>query len=356
MNMDILGEFTQSVFDQMIADHETWLDSGGSGGQRLNLVGRDLRGLKFHSRLDQASFVNCDMRYTQFDRTTKLSKCVFRASDFSFAHFSTNSCRESDFSECTLSRSIFAPGSYLSTCEFAGAAVDFTDFRGAKFQSCSFKNNSFRLTQFGEGTDLTGTKKETVFHNSQFDNCDLSGQDMRNVGLLDVQLEACNLSACDLRNISFSHGTSTTSKLRNVVFDFARLSGANFDGLDLTTVSFRFATMENFKIRNAKCSDVDFSQNSMPEADFSKSNMSRCTFSKSNLRKARFNSAFISGSDMQEATLDLADLTNADLSTANLLGATVNNTIFTNTVLRGATYVDGKTCNASSVGGCFFDP
>jgi uncharacterized protein YjbI with pentapeptide repeats len=57
--------------------------------------------------------------------------------------------------------------------------------------------------------------------------------------------------------------------------------------------------------------------------------------------------ADLTGADLRRARLDAADLRGA-----SLVGARIEATVFTNAILDGARWIDGRLCAQGSVGRC----
>lgn len=81
--------------------------------------------------------------------------------------------------------------------------------------------------------------------------------------------------------------------------------------------------------------------------EFSNRNLTGVDFTNASLRNARFGKSLLVGADFTNA-----DLRGADLRGANLRNASVVNVDWNGVRLDGATWIDGRTCAAGSVGRC----
>lgn len=118
---------------------------------------------------------------------------------------------------------------------------------------------------------------------------------------------------------------------------------------------------------NAEAAGVDMREASMASMRLDGSNLQGGNFSyailqlaslkEANLMLANLEGAHMHGVNLRGANLMLANLTkvnllDADLSGANLRGANLQGAILLKARLDGATWVDGRTCAAGSIGEC----
>ena len=114
-------------------------------------------------------------------------------------------------------------------------------------------------------------------------------------------------------------------------------------------------------------SGVDLTGEDLTFADLSGADLSGANLSGIELFEALLVGAILSGANLSNTDLRGADLTGADLTNANLIGAIlrlailnaanltgadITNADFENADLRNATWIDGSTCNISSIGAC----
>ncbi|MEM7008657.1 MAG: pentapeptide repeat-containing protein [Thermodesulfobacteriota bacterium] len=120
----------------------------------------------------------------------------------------------------------------------------------------------------------------------------------------------------------------------------------NLSGADLTGATLTFADISGADLSGASLSGVDLFECLAIGTDFSGADLSN-TSGTTDLR----------GSDLTNANFSSANLTgvnfsSADMSDANLNNATITDAEFDNANLVGATWIDGGTCDITSVGFC----
>jgi uncharacterized protein YjbI with pentapeptide repeats len=124
----------------------------------------------------------------------------------------------------------------------------------------------------------------------------------------------------------------TGQDLRGVQWNGAQLSGSLFDEADLTGASLRGGNLENTSFNDARLGHADLSGAVLVNSDF--------------------NNARLSGARLVRARVINTDFIEADLTYSDLSGASVVNTEFMASRLRGAVWLDGRTCGRGSVGRC----
>ena len=127
---------------------------------------------------------------------------------------------------------------------------------------------------------------------------------------------------------------------------FSNLSGANLSEANLVGVEFFEATLNGTILSGASLSGADFQDAELIGADLSGADMGD-TNGITNFRGADMTGADLSNSDLTGAFFSTTNLTNA-----NLNGATITDAEFDNTTLIGATWIDGTTCDITSIDMC----
>lgn len=193
---------------------------------------------------------------------------------------------------------------------------------------------------------------------------DLSGQDLSDLDLSNLNFKAArlddanlfgsNLSSSDLRNVHLKGVTLDRARLTKTNFTRANLRGSrilipaihvaleswiwdaptfrqsdlsgaqlsgNFDGTDFGAANMRGV---RFGIRS-----------SLERCEFSGSNLIDASFKRARLRYARFVRADLRGADFHDAKLIWVDFTGADLRGANFTGADISMSIFDDANLEG---------------------
>jgi hypothetical protein len=114
-------------------------------------------------------------------------------------------------------------------------------------------------------------------------------------------------------------------------------AGCNKDDAKLTRANLRNADLKATRFERADLSGADLSYADLQTAD---------------LRGANLRGTRLKAANLSQADLTGADLTGADLGYAVLTGALVDAVRLDGTVLRKATWIDGRVCDEHSVGVC----
>ncbi len=192
VNVDLTGALTDKPagksldelpmpIDDLLALHQLWLDSEGNKGQRLDLSGYDLRGLKSLKNADLAMFyAEHSVWYGQDLSAMKMQASRFKNSDVRNCNFDSADLRGSNFSKSNMVGSKFCNARFeplqlyrkrMMNTNFSGANLRYTDFKFANLRDANFSNADLSFADF-TGADL---------HRANFANaiteemkCDLS--------------------------------------------------------------------------------------------------------------------------------------------------------------------------------------
>lgn len=174
--------------------HLGWIEQGGHGAGRLELVGLDLRGARLGANLSSARLEKCDLREGHFHLAQwhglELIECRLDASlldgcDLEEAVLRGCSLVDvqapgSDFVAARLSNCRFTQAqmertgwndAHVEACDFGGANLSDSTLDGAQFHQCDFRNA--RLNNSG-ATPL-GSAEGTLFRHCDFRGADLTG-------------------------------------------------------------------------------------------------------------------------------------------------------------------------------------
>jgi uncharacterized protein YjbI with pentapeptide repeats len=229
-------------------------------------------------------------------------------------------------------------------------------------------------------------------------HCDLSHANLSNVTLVPligaVDLSYANLTYANLQNAGFPNANLKSANLSNANLFLASFDGANLDDASLKHANLDLTNLSNTSMHRTDLSDTDiggvfFFDAGMSNANLSSARIDTCDFEGAYLENASFyaaklvntgltytrmNGAYMKSAnfhrvDFSHADLGSADLSNthhgftnfshADLSGANLFNAVLSDSLyrdsyadFTNAILAGATWVDGRECGPNSLGQC----
>ena len=135
------------------------------------------------------------------------------------------------------------------------------------------------------------TDLQTLLSSNKCVGCDLSGVDLSQKQLVNVDLQAANLIGANLARTNLTN---------------ANLGGANLTGANLTNANFTNAVLQVASLVNV---------------NFTSTNLTRTDLSYANLVNTNFISAILTNTDLAGANLALADFTGANLSSASLTSA-----------------------------------
>lgn len=122
-----------------------------------------------------------------------------------------------------------------------------------------------------------------------------------------------------------------------VNWSYCRMPGLDLRGVDLRRALLRSTDLLGSRLDGAL----------MAGADLRYADLRRTQLTGADLRRAT-----LTGAALQDAALNQANLEEADLSYANLIGADLSETRLKGAVLDRAIWVDGRVCEAGSVGAC----
>ncbi|MET0094927.1 MAG: pentapeptide repeat-containing protein [Sedimenticola sp.] len=114
------------------------------------------------------------------------------------------------------------------------------------------------------------------------------------------------------------------------------------DGLEAEGKDMQGALLNNAVLRGGKLSGSLLNGADLQYVDFSGSDLSY----------SEMQGALLKGAGLRKADLSYADLTNADLSFSDLSGANLGGSVMSGARFDNAIWIDGKTCEAGSVGRC----
>ena len=134
-------------------------------------------------------------------------------------------------------------------------------------------------------------------------NIDLSGADLSNADLSDVNLSGADLSDVNLSSADLNHANLSEANLSSADLNHANLSEVDFSGADLTMADLSSTDLRDANLRDANLSDTK---------------LNKATISGADLTGANLNSADLSGADLNFANFRDADLSGANLSGTNL--------------------------------------
>ncbi len=161
--MTELRKITQEELDEMLRQHQLWLDSEHKEGERLNLIGANLENLDFRKCvLSNVSIIQSSFKKANFTSVksynSKFTEGVFEeanlhsfksdSSNFSNANFKNANLKYTDFDLCDLTWADFT-GASLTQASFMFSLLSRVNFTDAEFRCRGFINE-FSPTRFSD--------------------------------------------------------------------------------------------------------------------------------------------------------------------------------------------------------------
>ena len=240
-------------------------------------------------------------------------------------------------------------GAILRKAILAHANLTGADFTGADLREANIGATTMTDTRFVDA-DLTGAIlckariKGAAFHRcklldrmemfleTEFENVDFTGCDMRKSNFLDVDISGCHFPGSDLTESNF-----ISPVMRKTVFDGAILQGVNFIKAEAPGASFQNTAMKNVRFVGgcnltgalliaARAPEANFRDCILAGADFSQADISKSDFGGADLTGARFIKAVAIQTQFNKANLERAilhriNLMEGSLHKARLTGA-----------------------------------
>jgi len=217
-------------------------------------------------------------------------------------------------------------GTDLSGAVLCGAMLEGADLSGVNLENADLSDANLSRAI------LTGAKLcKTKFHRAtmikaQLIACDLMETKFEGANLTEVVFKATRLDEDGPFNINSAEFIRT--KLVNVDFSYLRtMKGSAFLGCDLQGAIFKHCTLER--------------------SDFTESDMRKAVLTQANLQHCNFSLCALDDADLQNADLQYSNITGVNLSRANLEqakldDATYGGSVFSETKLYCARFLNSK--------------
>lgn len=181
--------------DDMLADHQLWIQSGQQRGKPIQLAGLDLTGIEISGlELSDAAFGASILRHAQAVGT-RLPYALLQGADLSYA--------------------------ILTLANLVKAQMDDAKFDGATLAGANLARANAYATSF-QRADLRGAR---LFALSTGLGTSFKGADLRDADLTDMRLNGVDFTDVDLRG---AKGIDTIRRAENVTVGDQVLSGAAF--------------------------------------------------------------------------------------------------------------------------------
>jgi uncharacterized protein YjbI with pentapeptide repeats len=201
--------------------------------------------------------------------------------------------------------------------------------------------NEWRRGDISRKIDLSGADlRNRQLSEINLVDADLSGADLTGASFTKAYLVSANLTKADMRFADFSNAILTGAVLISAYLSKADLRNSDLRSSDLSRSDMVGAYLAGAKLYRADLSDAVLYDSDFENADLSGANLYRVNLEKANLRHAGLLDANLSEANLQGANLIFANFLRANLSSANLLGANLN----------GATMVETKIDKAKISG------
>jgi len=216
---------TQDEFDKLADDHLVWLNSHGTRGNILNIMGKDLSGLDMFKRnLTGSTMVGCKFHNTNMERVN-LDNAFIMDGDFVFTNMAYATLYEADLQQ-----------SSMTAVNLSHAYLKKTDLTGCKYSKTQVND------KYG--------RPSTPMHPT-------------------VEISGANLEEADLRGIDLCKITVTGSKgflYAGAKIDQSQASYLRMVGFDVTSMSIT--------------GETSLTVNPTGELSFNKTEETRCNHNK----------------------------------------------------------------------------
>ena len=207
---------------------------------------------------------------------------------------------------------------------------------GADLSNFNLRNINFTETNLS-GANLTNTDlRDANLGRANLRGANLSGTNLRDAWLRDAFLDGANLSGANLRDTNLQD-----TDLRNVLdLRYADMIGANLEDADLREANLSGADLREANLRGANLSS----------ANLTRTNFSGASLLQSNIFQADLSEAILVQADLNGADFRGANLTNANLTRTQSVGTNFQEAIFTGACIeywniKPPTNLDGIICD-----------
>lgn len=298
-----------------------WLQSNESSAENLMFNGTDFSALTLQNR----QFRYCTFNNCRFSDTT-LIDCTFECCQFLYCQIENARWHNVQMNGCFM-QNTDACKSRFKDCQYEKTAMESTHFVQCRFtdsrwQHCIIKQGDLSLSQFEQCTADGGFYSETLFNQSQHDQC---------------LLTSCIFEKCTGLNAKF-----VDSKLEKSSFIDSQWQGINFTqcqiysfttglGVDLSESHFEQCSLEKVGFTKANLQASTFIHCSVLEGVYDHANLAQATITFCDMALLRLKEACLTHSVWQATSLQQGILYNADLrdtffQRCNLAGANLGMT------------------------------
>ena len=298
-----------------------WLQRHESSAENVMFNGTDFSVLTLQNR----QFRYCTFNNCNFSGAT-LADCTFECCQFLHCQIE-NACWDNVRLNGCFMRELSIRQSRFKDCQYEKTTLEstrliqchFTDFR---WQHCIVKQGDFSLSQFERCTADGGFYSETLFNQSQHEQC---------------LLTSCIFEKCTGLNAKFVDSTLEKSSFIDSQWQgvsFKQCQIASFTtglGVDLSESHFEQCTLDKVGFTKANLQASTFLHCSVTEGVYDDANLEQATLTACDMALSRLKGACLTHSLWQSTSLQQGILYNADLRNTcfqrcNLAGANLGMT------------------------------
>ena len=219
-------------------------------------------------------------------------------------------------------------------CDLSGADLRKIGLARANLTGANLKGANFA------GANLSGFNLRSAV----LTGANLKGAKLRGADLRGARLDGAILTDTDLEGARLERAWIRKVDMRDANLKRARLDGATLQGSDLRGADIRTARLFKTILRNVNLSGNDYSEVRLNNLDFSGAD-----FSNANLHKTGFVNSKLIGANLAGANLSNVRLDNAQASSANFTGADMTSAVLRRTKLHKADFT-GATLFKADLG------
>lgn len=362
-----LKKITQAELDELLKNHERWLDSldpaneaprffnSEEQGQRADLSGLDLSGLD----LKRANLAKADLSGANLEGAVlayaNLSEANLTGANLNNVDLGSANLRETHLENASIENANLKNANLFKT-DLTGANMKGADLRkvnleevnlnGADLKEANLEGANFYDVKMNsanlESANLSSTWLSNIdlinanldyvyFREASLNYVNLDGASLKNANLTSIETDIVSMTNANLEEAALDNAYLTktlnlaTCNLKNASLKMANLSWTDLRGIELTNVCLEGANLENANLKEAK----------ILQTDLCGANLRFANLEKAYLETTNLDRAALRGAKLENAKLHDVNLSNTNLSSANLKKASLENTNLEGAVLIG---------------------
>ncbi|HRI66409.1 MAG TPA: DUF2169 domain-containing protein [Polyangium sp.] len=300
-----------AVLDALATDKDlhdwdlTCADLAGIDFSGANLVGTFFEG---------ANLEGCRFRGANLERSVlaraRMARADFEGCNMTGTNLGEAHLDDTRFCKANLSGATFYKSRLVRT-DLTGVRLDKADFAEAVMErpvmlGLEAKETIFSRADFS-GFDFRGSRFEhCTFMDVKFDKANFSGANLTSSGFMDVSGVEASFVGAVMKNVRFARIEKGT-KFPRAQFVGTDLSTANLRGAELIGASFKDAILNQADFSSCKLAGANFEGARAVESRFVKADLTDANLDRTDFMNALFTRAILRGARFEEANMFRAD-------------------------------------------------